>query len=172
MEKRTLEGLLSLNFAKAFDEVRPLQLQADPPCSNELDSAATSDPEVQRTSANPRLHPGNREQSEQFCAVTQLLNGDGSDERRADEWRRRNWDTTKEDGEDQEGGGVLTTDDPRGDTPNDWNTRTSGAGGTKRKLRPRLGKIVASSGDRNRPGGYMNSNIQAPVRQKGDAGSQ
>ncbi|KAJ1154679.1 hypothetical protein NDU88_007422 [Pleurodeles waltl] len=64
----------------------PLLLQADPPCSNGVVSAATSDPEVQRTSANPRLRPGNEEQSEQFRAITRLHNGEGLDESSADEW--------------------------------------------------------------------------------------
>ncbi|KAJ1130535.1 hypothetical protein NDU88_008886 [Pleurodeles waltl] len=64
----------------ASARARPLQPQVDPPCSEGVDSTATSDPEVQHTSANPRLRPRNEEQSVQFCAVTRLHNGEGSDE--------------------------------------------------------------------------------------------
>ncbi|KAJ1111021.1 hypothetical protein NDU88_008359 [Pleurodeles waltl] len=115
----------------------PLLPEADPPCSEGVDSAATSNPEVQHTSDNPRLRLGNERQRETFCAVTRLQNSEGSDESGADEWRTLSWGTVKEDGDDMEGSGVLTTDDPKGDPPDDWKTRTSGAGGAQRKLRPR-----------------------------------
>ncbi|KAJ1164151.1 hypothetical protein NDU88_004596 [Pleurodeles waltl] len=144
----------------------PLLPQADPPCSEGVDSAVTSNPEVQHPSANPRLHPVNGRQREPFRAVTWLQNTEGPDESGADEWRTRCWGTAKEDRDDKEGSGVLTTDYPTGDPPDDWETRTSGAGCGQHKLRPCLGKSVASSADINKPGGYMNINIQTPGRQR------
>ncbi|KAJ1190985.1 hypothetical protein NDU88_000302 [Pleurodeles waltl] len=72
-----------------------------------MDSAATSDPEVQRTSTNPRPHPGHKEQSEDFRAMLWLHNGDGSVEKGTDEWQRRSWGIMEEDGEDQEEGAVI-----------------------------------------------------------------
>ncbi|KAJ1214650.1 hypothetical protein NDU88_002268 [Pleurodeles waltl] len=125
----------------------PLQPQADPPCSEGVDSADTSDPEVQHTSANPRSRPGNERQREPFRAVTWLKNGEGLDERgSADGWRTLSWRNVKEDGDEKKGGGVLTTDDPTGDHPEDWKSQTSCAGGTQHKLRPHLEKSVVSSG--------------------------
>ncbi|KAJ1126328.1 hypothetical protein NDU88_004736 [Pleurodeles waltl] len=81
----------------------PLLPQADPPCSEGVDSAATSDLEVQPPSANPRSRPWNVGQREPFRAVTWLQNSDGSDERRSDGRGTLCWGTAKEDGDDKEG---------------------------------------------------------------------
>ncbi|KAJ1141174.1 hypothetical protein NDU88_007509 [Pleurodeles waltl] len=121
--------------------------QADLPCSEGIDFTATSDPEVQRVSSNPHSRPGDERQREPFHAVTRLENGDGSDgEESAGERRTLSWGNEKEDGDNEDSGGSLTTDGPAEDHTDDWTTRTSGAGGAQRKLRPRLGKSMAPSG--------------------------
>ncbi|KAJ1110078.1 hypothetical protein NDU88_007433 [Pleurodeles waltl] len=111
-----------------------------------MDSAATPDPEVQRAPANPCSRPGIERQREPFHAVTWLINSEGSDEERStEEWRTRSCGNAKEDGDDKEGGGFPTTNGPTGDHTDDWKTRITGTGGAQRKLRPRLGKIMAPS---------------------------
>ncbi|KAJ1115511.1 hypothetical protein NDU88_003735 [Pleurodeles waltl] len=79
----------------------------DPSCSEGVDSAVTSGPEVQHTSANPRSRPGNERQRKPFRAVTRLHNSEGSDESGADECRTLSWETAKEDRDDKEGGGCA-----------------------------------------------------------------
>ncbi|KAJ1204820.1 hypothetical protein NDU88_000258 [Pleurodeles waltl] len=90
---------------------------------------------------------GDERQTEPFRAVTRLENGEGSDGKGSTgEWRTLSWGNEKEDGDNAEASGFLTTDSPAEDRTDDWATRTSSAGGAQRKLRPRLGKSVAPLG--------------------------
>ncbi|KAJ1089112.1 hypothetical protein NDU88_002265 [Pleurodeles waltl] len=121
--------------------------QSDPPYPEGIDIIATSNPEVQRVPTNPESRPGDGRQREPFCVVTRLEKGDVLDVGgSAVDWRTLICDDRKEDEDNEDGGGPLPTDSPAEYSTDDQTARTSGAGGTQRKLRPRLGKSVAPSG--------------------------
>ncbi|KAJ1080058.1 hypothetical protein NDU88_000280 [Pleurodeles waltl] len=99
---------------------------------DDLASAATSDPEVQRPSTNPHLHLGHGEQSKNLRAMPRLDKRDGLEGNGADVWHRGSWRFAVEKEEDQEDGAASQTKDPTGNLPGSVDLRTSGAGGAQR----------------------------------------
>ncbi|KAJ1172771.1 hypothetical protein NDU88_004613 [Pleurodeles waltl] len=120
--------------------------QSNLPYPEGVSTSDTYNPEVQCEVTYPEALPGDSRQREPFRAVT-LLEKDGL---KAVKAHNVDFGTlirgdTKEDDESKGSGGPLCKEGPADPNKDDWATRTSGAGGAKRKLWPRFGKSVAPS---------------------------
>ncbi|KAJ1097668.1 hypothetical protein NDU88_002785 [Pleurodeles waltl] len=121
--------------------------QSDPPYPEGVSTSDTSNPEVHRVATYPEALPGDGRQREQFCTITRLEKDDSKAAKARDmDFRKLILGDEKEDDESKASSGPLGKDGPADPNKDDWTARTSGAGGTQRKLWPRLRKSVAPSG--------------------------